>query len=79
MTNEAKLAGFLYLLCWVCFILFLLSATPLGRDDSDPQRWGFGGRSNMVLSTDALTGCQYLQGEHGGIIPRVDATGKAGR
>ena len=36
------------------------------RDDSDP----IDGRSNMSVLTDALTGCQYLTTQRGGITPR---------
>lgn len=55
-------------------VIWLLSLTPLGRDDSDVNDWG--GRSGMSPRTDALTGCQYLATSAGGITPRVDASGK---
>ena len=42
------------------------------RDNSDPV----GGRSNMSVLTDALTGCQYLATQRGGITPRMDADNK---
>ena len=44
------------------------------RDNSDPV----GGRSNMSVLTDALTGCQYLATQRGGITPRMDADNKQG-
>ena len=42
------------------------------RDNSDP----IGGRSNMSVLTDALTGCQYLATTRGGITPRMGADNK---
>lgn len=42
------------------------------RDNSDPV----GGRSNMSVLTDALTGCQYLATQRGGITPRMDSDNK---
>jgi hypothetical protein len=42
------------------------------RDNSDPP----GGRSNMSVLTDALTGCQYLATQRGGITPRMGADNK---
>lgn len=52
-----------------------VSFTPLGRDDTDKGSWG-GGRSGIKPVTDALTGCQYLVSQHGGITPRLDSEGK---
>ena len=46
--------------------------TDIGRDDTDPN----GGRSNLLVLTDAKTGCQYLTSNRGGITPRLDADGK---
>lgn len=34
------------------------------------------GRSGLRPHIDALTGCQYLSGQEGGITPRLDASGK---
>ena len=42
------------------------------RDDSDP----IDGRSNMSVLTDALTGCQYLTTQRGGITPRWTRDGE---
>ena len=42
------------------------------RDNSDP----IGGRSNMQVLTDALTGCQYLATAQGGITPRWTRDGE---
>ena len=42
------------------------------RDNSDP----IDGRSNMSVLTDALTGCQYLATQRGGITPRMGADNK---
>lgn len=42
-------------------------------DDSDPP----GGRSNLMIYTDHLTGCQYLSaGLHNALFPRLDTNGK---
>ena len=66
-----------WVLGW-CAVVFwvaaLLDLTPLGRDDSDPA--GRGARSGISVRTDSLTGCQYLEGRHGGLVPRVDGAGK---
>lgn len=53
---------------------WLLGFTPLGRDDSDPGRWGE--RSGMQPRTDHATGCQYLAVPGGGITPRLTADGQ---
>jgi hypothetical protein len=59
-------------------IVLIVVVTVLGmrvespRDNSDP----LGGRSNMNVLTDALTGCQYLETRKGGITPRMDANNK---
>lgn len=42
-------------------------------DDSDPPD---GGRSRMAVRVDHLTGCQYLADQHGGLYPRMDASGQ---
>ena len=41
------------------------------RDTTDGEK-----RSDMALKVDALTGCHYLEGRNGGLIPRVDGTGQ---
>ena len=46
--------------------------TNIGRDDTDPA----GGRSNLIILTDAKTGCQYLCSSRGGLTPRLDAKGQ---
>ena len=33
-------------------------------------------RSGLRLHTDHLTGCQYLQGQNGGLIQRLDRDGR---
>lgn len=43
-----------------------------GWDDSDSAS----SRSGMQVFTDAKTGCQYLGNPSGGIIQRLDNTGK---
>lgn len=55
----------------VIVIVFVMQTDP-PRDNSDP----LGGRSNMNVLTDALTGCQYLETRKGGITPRMDANNK---
>ena len=52
----------------------VLSWTPLGRDDTDPGKWG--ARSGVRLITDSRTGCQYLAASDGGITPRLDRDNK---
>src|SRR5574343_266059 len=66
-----------WLLTWGAVVFWAAAAldlTPLGRDDSDPGAWG--PRSGVSVRTDALTGCQYLEGGRGGLIPRVDGAGR---
>ena len=53
-------------------VVVLLNMHQPRRDNSDP----IGGRSNMQVLTDALTGCQYLATQRGGITPRMDADNK---
>ena len=55
--------------------IVIVAAMSMGRpprDNSDP----IGGRSNMSVLTDALTGCQYLATQRGGITPRMSADNK---
>ena len=62
---------------WVSVFIVLvgvLSATPIGRDDTDPGSWG--ARSSLAPRTDSLTGCQYLETSRGGLTPRRDRDGK---
>ncbi len=65
----AKYVIFAIVFSWV------IGWTPYGRDDTDSGSWG-GGRSGMVPATDALTGCQYLRTQGGGITPRLNSQGK---
>ena len=63
----------LYLVTAVAVLLFVvLLAAHAPRDDSD----GPNGRSGLAVRTDALTGCQYLEGSRGGVTPRLDRLGK---
>lgn len=62
---------------WGFFILLIVLAVTyffnIGKDETDgPGR----SRSGLVLKVDAGTGCQYLANPKGGIIARVDETGK---
>jgi len=52
----------------------IYSWSPLGRDNSDSQTWG--ARSGVNITTDALTGCQYLRTSFVGIAPRLEASGR---
>jgi len=59
----------------VLVTIVIVAAMSMGRpprDNSDP----IGGRSNMEVLTDALTGCQYLAAQRGGITPRMGADNK---
>lgn len=70
-------ASWLFSIFVIAFsIALLFFVSPLGRDDSDEGYGWFDNRSNMRVTTDNLTGCQYLGSERGGITPRVDSTGK---
>lgn len=51
-------------------VIFLL---PIGRDDTDAE-WP--DRSGLRPMTDALTGCQYLAAQNGGMTPRLTADGR---
>ena len=53
-------------------IIGLINLSSLGRDDSDPDRYG--DRSGLRVRTDSLTGCQYLESSKGNLIPRLDRT-----
>jgi hypothetical protein len=59
------------------FVLFLVLSIGLTlcqpHDDSDPPDGGFSG---LTPHTDALTGCQYLSRQWGGITPRMDGHGR---
>ena len=76
-SNVEKLAGTLRLLVNVAMVLagihFAGSMLGVGMDDTDVSATK---RSGMRLHTDALTGCQYLAANGGGITPRLDASGK---
>jgi hypothetical protein len=72
---EAKglVSYILDLAVWAVVILWLVSLSPLGRDDTDPGSWGK--RSGFVPRVDHKTGCEYLEGGRGGITPRLTADG----
>lgn len=59
---------------WYVVLVTLWNVSPLARDDSDQGSWGV--RSGVSVRTDALTGCQYLEGSRGGMVQRVDAAGR---
>jgi hypothetical protein len=63
-----------FLFSWLILIVLFVYLAPGGcsKDDTDSAN----GRSGMNLYTDAKTGCQYLGHGFGGLIPRVDVTGK---
>lgn len=54
-------------------ILLALLCAGCSRDDSDAPN---GTRSSLTLSTDHLTGCQYLSYGINSITPRMGADGK---
>lgn len=61
---------------WFAIPLLMIFAINLAigyfhHDNSDPPH----GHSQMDVRTDALTGCQYLVTDQGGIIERRGATG----
>lgn len=58
---------------WVAHILAIF---PIARDDTDSGGWGIQSRSGVKPRTDALTGCQYLETDGGGITPRLGTDGK---
>ena len=55
-------------------LTWLLSQSPIGRDDSDEKGW-FSARSGVVPVTDNVTGCQYLRAGDG-ITPRLNGSGR---
>ncbi len=69
-----------FIVCFICFFVWwaiiysLLMLTPLLKDDSDPEPWGW--PSQLIPRTDHLTGCQYLETTRGAITPRLDHNGK---
>lgn len=71
MNSVGKLL-LIYLV--VVFVLWLWSGiSGVTTDDSDTDSWH---RSGFRIMTDARTGLQYLSDGKGGLILRVDATGK---
>ena len=67
----------IWLINWYCIwfaIFWVISMTPIGRDSTDQSDWGY--RSNLVIRTDALTGCEYLATSGGGLTPRIDGKGR---
>ncbi|EDV9532949.1 hypothetical protein ZP60_001532 [Salmonella enterica subsp. enterica] len=56
-----------FVLVWV--VSWVLFKTGVTRDSTDGSR-----PSNLMLYTDAATGCQYL-GNGNGLTPRMDAQG----
>lgn len=61
-------------LLWGMIIIIIIQLAwnflPLGRDNSDGDK-----RSGFSVHVDALTGCEYLAGKSGGLIPRMDSNG----
>lgn len=50
-------------------------SSKLWPDPMDNSDTSLAKRSGFVIRTDALTGCQYLDGEHG-VIPRTGTDGR---
>ena len=60
---------------WICLILIMMQILfynfPINRDVTDGEH-----PSGMALRIDAETGCQYLEGTHGGMIKRLNSDGE---
>lgn len=68
--NEIR--NFILSAATVYLVLSIIwTVIPYGRDSTDGDR-----RSGLALRIDALTGCHYLEGSRGGLIPRVTANGE---
>lgn len=65
------MSGFFFGVFLALVVIWLMSGGS-ERDDTDPPE----GRSGMVLYIDHRTGCHYVGNPMGGIMPRVDASGK---
>jgi hypothetical protein len=52
--------------------VYTWSRLPIYRDATDPP----GGRSGLILRTDAETGLQYLESHSGFLIPRIGTDGR---
>lgn len=78
MKKTAFLLGFEFTIgALLAFFLVmgasqLISAWITPYDDCD----GNGERCGMRVLTDHRTGLQYLQGQEGGLIPRLDVNGQ---
>ena len=72
-----RLVIFYFKVPFIMWLLILLSVLTWANpyDDTDDEKNGV--RSNMSLTTDYKTGCQYLsRGIFGGITPRLNSKGE---
>lgn len=48
-------------------VIYLVTMLLTERDSTDP----IDGRSNLIILTDNLSGCEYLSSAYGGLTPRI--------
>ncbi len=58
------------LCCMTIYWILMIIVGGFDRDTTDGEV-----RSGMALKIDALTGCHYLEGQRGGLTPRLDKEG----
>ena len=59
----------------VAGIIFIVFLVKYCAGDFDEDTTDGATRSGMTLHVDALTGCHYLGGQRGGLVPRRDSVG----
>lgn len=75
MLNKLLVATYEY--WWLILFFIVLIVVDWSRPYDSTDDAENGERSGMVLYTDNMTGCQYLEaGIIGGMTPRLDGTGK---
>lgn len=70
--NGMDLLGIALAIVFAQWLHLKISYPRRGRDSTDPE----GGRSGLMIWTDALTGLQYLATPLGGLTPRLDSNGR---
>ncbi len=80
MSDAARLARLVYVLCWIgiaAAVVLLARDLATGRlpfaAKADPDT----GTAGLLVETDAGTGCQYIVTPWGGIVPRTGRDGRA--
>jgi len=68
---DRHLRFFGWVVLLLCAASWVYNKTDMGKDSTDSPD----GRSNMVVRTDHLTGCEYLESSGGGLTPRLNAGG----